>query len=334
MHALAHHGRAMALKDLRRRRRHDGGQGRIRILVSFGHIGPGWSKTASSGRYALGRWRCSSALISLQQADPVRIAAPLLPDLASARTGHTVALVVWGGARADHRAARGVAGGGARGHAARHGVLDRRHRHRAACSPRTCAGRPWCGRSTRPSVSRRQRPCARRRDGDARRGTTALPAWRAFEAELIEVRRHGLGRSEGARGGRRQRVVGAGVRPPRRDGAGAHRDRPVGGVRCTLDRPRLPRCCAKPRTSVSARLGHAPGDAAQRAELKHKSLRALQRSSRCSPARCAAFAWRCQHECAHPATMRPPMGGGPRQIDRAPPCSRRPMAPAHEGTSG
>jgi DNA-binding IclR family transcriptional regulator len=34
-------------------------------------------------------------LISLQQADPVRIAAPLLPELAS-RTGQTVALVVWG----------------------------------------------------------------------------------------------------------------------------------------------------------------------------------------------------------------------------------------------
>src|SRR5882672_344138 len=94
LHALAHRGRAMALKDLAA----DAGMTAAKAhpyLVSFGHIGL-VEQDRASGRYALGPLALQLGLISLQQADPVRIAAPLLPELA-ARTGHTVALVVWGG---------------------------------------------------------------------------------------------------------------------------------------------------------------------------------------------------------------------------------------------
>src|SRR6185436_14661409 len=93
LHALAHHGRAMALKDLAA----DAGMPAAKAhpyLVSFGHIGL-VEQEPDSGRYALGPLALQMGLISLQQADPVRIAAPLLPDLA-ARTEQTVALVVWG----------------------------------------------------------------------------------------------------------------------------------------------------------------------------------------------------------------------------------------------
>src|SRR5262245_1678626 len=93
LHALAHHGRAMALKDLAA----DAGMTAAKAhpyLVSFGHIGL-VEQDGASGRYALGPLALQLGLISLQQADPVRVAAPLLAPLA-ARSGHTVALVVWG----------------------------------------------------------------------------------------------------------------------------------------------------------------------------------------------------------------------------------------------
>src|SRR5262245_44137935 len=93
LHALAHHGRAMALKDLAA----DAGMTAAKAhpyLVSFGHIGL-VEQDRESGRYALGPLALQLGLISLQQADPVRLAAPLLSELAT-RTGHTVALVVWG----------------------------------------------------------------------------------------------------------------------------------------------------------------------------------------------------------------------------------------------
>jgi DNA-binding IclR family transcriptional regulator len=93
LHALAHHGLPMALKDLAA----DAGMPAAKAhpyLVSFGHIGL-VEQERDSGRYALGPLALQMGLISLQQADPVRIAALLLPGLA-ARTGQTVALVVWG----------------------------------------------------------------------------------------------------------------------------------------------------------------------------------------------------------------------------------------------
>src|SRR5574341_1611886 len=93
LRALAHQGRPMALKDLAR----DAGMSPAKAhpyLVSFGKLGL-IEQDAVSGRYGLGPLALQLGLISLQQADPVRVATPLLPELAQ-RLGHTVALAVWG----------------------------------------------------------------------------------------------------------------------------------------------------------------------------------------------------------------------------------------------
>src|SRR6218665_1673467 len=91
--ALAHHGRPMALKDLAR------GAGMVPAkahpyLVSFGKLGL-IEQEPGSGRYGLGPLAMQLGLISLQQYDPVRLATPLIGELA--RTlGHTVGVAVWG----------------------------------------------------------------------------------------------------------------------------------------------------------------------------------------------------------------------------------------------
>lgn len=93
LRALAHHGRPMALKDLAR----DAGMPPAKAhpyLVSFGKLGL-IEQEAGSGRYGLGPLALQLGLISLQQHDPVRLAAPLADEFAAA-TGHTAAIVVWG----------------------------------------------------------------------------------------------------------------------------------------------------------------------------------------------------------------------------------------------
>ena len=184
LHALAHHGRAMALKDLAA----DAGMTAAKAhpyLVSFGHIGL-VEQDSASGRYALGPLALQLGLISLQQADPVRIAAPLLPELA-AHTGHTVALVVWGG-RGPTIVLREASP------AAVH--VDMRHGTVFSIAG-TASGRLFAAYLDADAV----RPVyeAQRREAAQGNGEAApLPSWRAFEAVLDEVRRHGLGRSEGA----------------------------------------------------------------------------------------------------------------------------------------
>jgi DNA-binding IclR family transcriptional regulator len=93
LRALAHHGRPMALKDLAR----EAGMGAAKAhpyLVSFGKLGL-IEQDAQSGRYGLGPLAMQLGLISLQQYDPVRLATPLIGELA--RTlGHTVGMAVWG----------------------------------------------------------------------------------------------------------------------------------------------------------------------------------------------------------------------------------------------
>lgn len=93
LRALVHQGRPMALKDLAR----EAGMAPAKAhpyLVSFGKLGL-IEQDATSGRYGLGPLALQLGLISLQQADPVRLATPLLPELAQ-RIGHTVALGIWG----------------------------------------------------------------------------------------------------------------------------------------------------------------------------------------------------------------------------------------------
>ena len=91
--ALAHHGRPMALKDLAR----EAGMSAAKAhpyLVSFGKLGL-IEQDPQSGRYGLGPLAMQLGLISLQQYDPVRLATPLIGELA--RTlGHTVGVAVWG----------------------------------------------------------------------------------------------------------------------------------------------------------------------------------------------------------------------------------------------
>ena len=91
--ALAHSGRPMALKDLAR----EAGMAPAKAhpyLVSFGKLGL-IAQDEASGRYGLGPLALQLGLISLQQFDPVRLATPLLRELALA-LNHTVAIAVWG----------------------------------------------------------------------------------------------------------------------------------------------------------------------------------------------------------------------------------------------
>jgi len=94
--ALAHHGRPMALKDLAR----EAGMTPAKAhpyLVSFIKLGLVEQDGGSgrSGFYGLGPLALQLGLISLQQYDPVRLATPVIEELAL-QIGHTVAIAVWG----------------------------------------------------------------------------------------------------------------------------------------------------------------------------------------------------------------------------------------------
>jgi len=93
LRALAHQGRPMALKDLAR----GAGMSAAKAhpyLVSFGKLGL-IEQDAGSGHYGLGPLAMQLGLISLQQVDPVRLATPLIAELAR-ELGHTVGVAVWG----------------------------------------------------------------------------------------------------------------------------------------------------------------------------------------------------------------------------------------------
>ncbi len=91
--ALAHHGRPMALKDLSVAANMAPAKAHP-YLVSFGKLGL-IAQDAESGRYGLGPLAMQLGLISLQQFDPVRLATPLIAELAQT-LGHTVGIAVWG----------------------------------------------------------------------------------------------------------------------------------------------------------------------------------------------------------------------------------------------
>lgn len=93
LRALVHAGRPLALKDLAREAGMAPGKAHP-YLVSFGKLGL-VEQDRASGHYGLGPLALQLGLMSLQQADPLRIASPLIADLA-VQTGHTVAIAVWG----------------------------------------------------------------------------------------------------------------------------------------------------------------------------------------------------------------------------------------------
>ena len=91
--ALAHHGRPLPLKDLAR----EAGMVPAKAhpyLVSFQKVGLVTQETGS-GHYGLGPLALQMGLIGLQQYDPLRLATPLIEELAGS-LGLTVALAVWG----------------------------------------------------------------------------------------------------------------------------------------------------------------------------------------------------------------------------------------------
>ena len=101
-------------------------------------------------------------LISLQQFDPVRLATPLLRELAQHARPHGGDRGL-GQPRRDDRADRGGAVGRAREHAPRHGDDACAAPRRAGCSPPTCratgagrAGARACGRAARRGMRYRE----------------------------------------------------------------------------------------------------------------------------------------------------------------------------------
>jgi DNA-binding IclR family transcriptional regulator len=91
--ALAHHGRALPLKELAA----EAGMAPAKAhpyLVSFGKLGL-IEQDAASGHYGLGPLAMQLGLMSLQQLDPVALATEEIERLA-VLTGHTVGIAVWG----------------------------------------------------------------------------------------------------------------------------------------------------------------------------------------------------------------------------------------------
>ena len=177
LHALAHQGRPMALKDLAAA----AGMAAAKAhpyLVSLGKIGL-VEQDRTHGRYGLGPLALQLGLMSLQQADPVRLATPVIESLAQ-QTGHTVALAVWG----THgptivRLAESPAA-----------VHVNMRQGTVFSITGTASGQLYAAYLPEATV----RPIY-----EAERRTAGLPAWSTFtRATLAQVRQQGLGRADGS----------------------------------------------------------------------------------------------------------------------------------------
>ena len=91
--ALAAHGRPMALRDLAKATDMPSGKAHP-YLVSFSKLGL-VTQNVATGHYWLGPTAIQLGLVSLQMLSPVREASPFAEELADA-TGHSVALAAWG----------------------------------------------------------------------------------------------------------------------------------------------------------------------------------------------------------------------------------------------
>jgi len=186
LRALVHHGRPMALKDLARDADMTAAKAHP-YMVSFGRLGL-IEQDRSSGHYQLGPLALQLGLISLQQADPVHVATPLIADLAR-QIGQTTAIAVWGdrGATIVHIAESPAA-------------VHVNMRHGTVFSLTDTASGRLFGAYLDAAVVRRLLDGERRAPAAPEPGMpqrTAPPAWADFEPQLAKVRAHGLSRSEG-----------------------------------------------------------------------------------------------------------------------------------------
>jgi len=191
LRALVHHGRPMALKDLAREAEMSAAKAHP-YMVSFGRLGL-IEQDRTTGHYLLGPLALQLGLISLQQANPVHIATPLIAELAQ-QIGHTVAIAVWGDRGATIvRIAESPA------------PLHVNMRHGTVFSlTHTASGRlfgayldPEAVRGLLEQERQREQKGAAQPPQRGMPPAQRLPGWPAFEAQLHEVRAHGLSRSEG-----------------------------------------------------------------------------------------------------------------------------------------
>jgi len=193
LRALVHHGRPMALKDLAREADMTAAKAHP-YMVSFGRLGL-IEQDRASGHYLLGPLALQLGLISLQQADPVHIATPLIGQLAQ-QIGHTVALAVWGARGATIvRTAESPS------------PVHVNMRHGTVFSlTNTASGRVFAAYLDEDAVrslleEERQRQ-KQRKGGEptppaGMPPVQPLPSWGDFERQLQEVRGHGISRSDG-----------------------------------------------------------------------------------------------------------------------------------------
>jgi len=193
LRALVHHGRPMALKDLAREADMTAAKAHP-YMVSFGRLGL-IEQDRASGHYLLGPLALQLGLISLQQADPVHIATPLIGQLAQ-QIGHTVALAVWGARGATIvRTAESPS------------PVHVNMRHGTVFSlTNTASGRVFAAYLDEDAVrslleEERQRQ-KQRKGGEptppaGMPPVQPLPSWSDFERQLKEVRDHGISRSDG-----------------------------------------------------------------------------------------------------------------------------------------